>query len=128
MMRMAPALLLALSGSPLAAEGARETWDCRVTQVCDRTGGCVAAEEAVLFEVAPVETDAEGGGPVTVARDGGAAVIGARRTVLAAITWSETADDEQALMLTGETSALWSRLDLTTGTAAVKFLTCEVVR
>jgi hypothetical protein len=117
-----------LYASPLVAEGARETWDCRVTQVCDGAGGCAAAEGAVRFEVAPVETDAGGGGPVTVARDGGAAVIGARRTALAAITWSETADDEQALMLTGETSAVWSRLDLTTGTAAVNFLTCEVVR
>lgn len=127
-MRLAPALICAMAAPPLAAEGAREGYDCRITLACDGAGLCAAAEGAAVFAVAPVETDAGGGGAVTVARDGGAAVIGARRAAFAAVTWSETAADEQALMLTGENMAVWTRLDLTTGTAAVNFMTCEVVR
>jgi hypothetical protein len=124
---LAFAFLTAMA-TPLWAEGAREVWDCRVTLACDGAGVCAAADGAARFEIAPVETDAAGGGQVTVARDGAAAVIGARRTALAAVTWSESGAEEQALVLTGETTAVWTRLDLTTGMAAVDFLTCEVVR
>jgi hypothetical protein len=127
-MRMAPALLCALAAPPLLAEGALESYDCRIVQACDGAGACAPGAGAVLFEVAPVETDAAGGGALTVARDGGAAVIGARRAAFAPVTWSETRDDEQALILTGETTAVWTRLDLGTGMATVNFLTCEVVR
>ncbi len=104
-MRFGPCPCLRDGDTALNGRGAREGYDCRITLTCDGAGLCAASEGVVTFEVAPVGTDARRGGTVTVARDGGAAVIGARRATLAAITWSETAADEQALLLTGERTA-----------------------
>ncbi|MWB77473.1 hypothetical protein GLS40_05500 [Pseudooceanicola sp. 216_PA32_1] len=126
-------LLSALLAGGAAAEGARLMLDCAFVTSCLGGGACEAAEGAVRFAIAPMETDAEGAGDYTVIVDRGQAMPARALSRIGPFSWSPGPGRLHALSLTGEDSALWLRQITDSGTGAppsaeIEILHCEVTQ
>lgn len=130
------AALLALAASPAAssalAEGARQTYDCRATQICDGAGACAPTDEAVTFTLDPVELGRHGEGTFTI-RYAGVEAEAVAAFLPFDVSWAEGRDDLQRLLLGGESAdgqglLLWHASRLVAGTSTLRFLTCDVTQ
>ncbi|WP_373356960.1 hypothetical protein [Pseudoroseicyclus sp. CXY001] len=124
-MRYAALLILCL-GSAAQAEGARQVFDCTITQRCGASGACGSGRDPVVFTLDPEEVDADGAGSYRIGWDEAAAPMQAGSS-LGPFTWAE-GDRRHTLLFSSETNMLWHDLDLSRGEASVAFLTCEVIR
>ncbi|WP_353472259.1 hypothetical protein PVT71_13255 [Salipiger sp. H15] len=123
---------LCLAALPALAEGARLTLECTLATACSEAGDCGAGQGPVAFVLAPVETDAEGAGSYEVSVDGGEPLPAQALGFAGPFLWQPSEGTRMALSLTSETTALWTRQIVESGTdappsAEIDFLTCGIL-
>ncbi len=123
---------LSLAALPAQAEGARLSLECTRVTACTEAGTCAKAEGPVRFVLAPVDTDATGAGTYEVTVDGGAAMAAQAMSFAGPFLWAPALGRRETLTFTSETSALWLRQTIESGTGAapsadIDFLTCRIL-
>ncbi|MCT4371786.1 hypothetical protein CLG85_016255 [Yangia mangrovi] len=123
---------LSLAALPAAAEGARTSLECDHVTACSEAGTCAAANGRVSFVLAPVDTDATGAGAYELSVDGGASMPAQAMSFAGPFLWAPALGARETLTFTSETSALWLRQTIESGTGAppsadIDFLTCRIL-
>ncbi|WP_343502338.1 hypothetical protein [Alloyangia pacifica] len=123
---------LSLAALPSFAEGARVSLACDRVTVCSEAGTCTDAEGQVSFVLAPVDTDATGAGAYELTIDGGVSLAAQAMSFAGPYLWAPALGHRETLTFTSETSALWLRQTIETGTTAppsaeIDFLTCRIL-
>ncbi|MGZ9809777.1 hypothetical protein ACXN5S_04875 [Pseudoroseicyclus sp. H15] len=125
-MRYAPLLMLLLAAPTAQAEGARQVFDCTITQRCGASGACAPGHDRVTFTLLPEETEADGAGIYRIEWGDEIAEMQAT-TALGPFTWAE-GDERHTLLISNEANMLWHVLDMARADSSVAFLTCEITR
>ncbi|NDV00775.1 hypothetical protein [Pseudoroseicyclus tamaricis] len=125
-MKPVPLFALLLLAAPAHAEGARQVFDCTITQRCGDTGACAPGSDDVTFTLLPEETEADGGGMYRIEWAGEIAEMWADSS-FGPFLWAD-GDDRHTLLISSETSLLWHILDTARADASVAFMTCAVTQ
>ncbi|ANT59090.1 hypothetical protein AYJ57_01170 [Salipiger sp. CCB-MM3] len=117
---------------PAAAEGARLVLECSFVTACSEAGACAAGDGPVRFVLAPLETDAAGAGRYEVTVDEQPAQPAEALGFAGPFLWQPSEGTRMVLSLTSETTALWTRQIVDSGTdappsAEIDFLTCGIL-